>query len=65
VEKDTKEALNIVPKTRKETKIGVDLQSIFRNAHRQLRPRTPLPEIQIEFFPFAGLNHTARLLENG
>jgi hypothetical protein len=29
-----------------------------------LRPRTPLPIIKIEFFPFAGLNHTARLHEN-
>ncbi|HLH31245.1 MAG TPA: M48 family peptidase, partial [Terriglobia bacterium] len=33
-------------------------------AHKQLRPRTALPEISIEFFPFAGLNHTARLREN-
>jgi hypothetical protein len=41
-----------------------DLQSIFRQAHRQVRPRTPLPQIEIEFFPFAGLNHTARLHEN-
>lgn len=41
-----------------------DLESIFKTAHRELRPRTPLPEIKIEFFPFAGLNHTARLHEN-
>lgn len=41
-----------------------DLESIFRSAHRELRPRTPIPEIKIEFFPFAGLNHTARLHEN-
>jgi predicted metal-dependent hydrolase len=40
-----------------------DLESIFRTAHRELRPRTPIPEIKIEFFPFAGLNHTARLNE--
>src|SRR3954462_3117673 len=40
-----------------------DLELIFKTAHRQLRPRTPLPEITIEFFPFAGLNHTARLRE--
>src|SRR5437879_5556853 len=40
------------------------LDVIFATAHRQLRPRTPLPEIKIEFFPFAGLNHTARLHEN-
>ena len=38
-----------------------ELESIFRTAHRELRPRTPIPEIKIEFFPFAGLNHTARL----
>jgi predicted metal-dependent hydrolase len=41
-----------------------DLQSIFTKAHRELRPRTPIPEIKIEFFPFAGLNHTARLYQN-
>jgi len=41
-----------------------ELEVIFATAHRQLRPRTPLPEIKIEFFPFAGLNHTARLHEN-
>ena len=39
------------------------LKSIFSTAHRELRPRTPLPEIKVEFFPFAGLNHTARLNE--
>jgi hypothetical protein len=38
-----------------------ELESIFRSAHRELRPRTRVPEIRIEFFPFAGLNHTARL----
>jgi predicted metal-dependent hydrolase len=39
------------------------LESIFSWAHRELRPRTPIPEINVEFFPFAGLNHTARLNE--
>src|SRR5262249_49423480 len=38
-----------------------DLESIFKRAHRELRPRTPIPEMRIEFFPFVGLNHTARL----
>jgi hypothetical protein len=42
----------------------VTLKEIFASAHRQLRPRTEVPEITIEFFPFAGLNHTARLREN-
>ena len=41
-----------------------ELELIFATAHRQLRPRTPLPEIRIEFFPFAGLNHTVRLHDN-
>ena len=41
-----------------------DLEIIFKTAHREIRPRTPLPEIKIEFFPFAGLNHTARLHED-
>jgi len=39
------------------------LESIFTAAHRELRPRTPIPVIKVEFFPFAGLNHTARLNE--
>jgi hypothetical protein len=42
----------------------VTLEEIFVSAHRELRPRTEVPEITIEFFPFAGLNHTARLREN-
>ena len=37
------------------------LEVIFSTAFRQLRPRTPLPQIEAEFFPFAGLSHTARL----
>jgi hypothetical protein len=41
-----------------------DLVWIFATAHRQIRPRTPLPDIRVEFFPFAGLNHTARLHDN-
>jgi predicted metal-dependent hydrolase len=41
-----------------------ELEQIFVTAHREIRPRTPVPEIKIEFFPFAGLNHTARLHEN-
>ena len=41
-----------------------DIQLIFASAHKQLRPRTPLPKIEIEFFPFAGINHTVRLHDN-
>jgi predicted metal-dependent hydrolase len=42
----------------------LQLEPIFRKAHLQLKPRTPLPEMHIEFFPFAGLTHTARMREN-
>jgi hypothetical protein len=41
-----------------------NLRVIFATAHRELRPRTPVPEIKIEFFPFAGLNHTVRRHED-
>ncbi|MBI2149746.1 MAG: M48 family metallopeptidase [Acidobacteria bacterium] len=41
-----------------------DLIVVFTAAHRRLRPRTAVPEIEVEFFPFAGLNHTVRLREN-
>ena len=40
-----------------------NLESIFSSVHRELKPRTPAPQIQVEFFPFAGINHTARLNE--
>jgi hypothetical protein len=42
----------------------LQLEPIFRKAHLQIKPRTPLPEMQVEFFPFAGLTHTARLRGN-
>lgn len=40
------------------------LGPIFEAAHTALKPRTPLPTVAIEYFPFAGLNHTARFREN-
>ena len=43
--------------------VANSLEYIFQSAYRQLKPRTPIPEIRVEFFPFAGLNHTARLHE--
>ena len=39
------------------------LESIFTAAHRELKPRTSVPQIRVEFFPFAGINHTAHLNE--
>ena len=43
---------------------AAQLEPIFRSAHGQLKPRTPIPQIQAEFFPFAGLTHTARFREH-
>ena len=37
------------------------LESIFTATHLELKPRSPVPSIRVEFFPFAGINHTARL----
>jgi predicted metal-dependent hydrolase len=37
------------------------LSHTFATAHHELKPRTPAPEIHAEFFPFAGISHTARL----
>jgi hypothetical protein len=40
------------------------LAPIVDRAHRQLKPRTSPPPVVTEYFPFAGLNHTARLRDN-
>ncbi len=36
---------------------------IFHETYRELRPRAPLPEVQVVFFPFANINNTIRLRE--
>src|SRR5437763_6650921 len=42
---------------------GRNVAKIFEQAYRELRPRAPLPEFTIQFFPFAKLNNTIRLRE--
>ncbi|MBI2677519.1 MAG: M48 family peptidase [Candidatus Koribacter versatilis] len=37
------------------------LVSIFQHCHRELRPRTPLPEIHASFYRFANVNNTIRI----
>ena len=37
------------------------LLDIFQETYRELRPGASLPELQIEFFPFANVNNTIRL----
>jgi|SRR6185437_15838753 len=40
-----------------------DLQPTFLAVFRELKPRTPLPAMEIAFYPFAQLSHTIRLRE--
>ena len=37
------------------------LLPIFEESYRDLRPRAPMPELQVEFFAFANVNNTIRL----
>ncbi len=39
------------------------LLDIFQESYRELRPRAPIPDLQIGFFAFANINHTIRLRE--
>jgi predicted metal-dependent hydrolase len=39
------------------------LQRIFHETCRELRPRSPVPELRVEFFAFANINNTIRLRE--
>ena len=39
------------------------LLPIFEESYRELRPRAPIPEFAIQFFPFANVNNTIRLRE--
>jgi predicted metal-dependent hydrolase len=37
------------------------LLAIFEESYRELRPRAPAPQLQVEFFAFANVNNTIRL----
>jgi predicted metal-dependent hydrolase len=43
--------------------VSQQLRAIFEEGFRELRPRTPVPELQIDFFRFANVNNTIRLRE--
>ena len=43
--------------------MSVGVLPIFQQCYRELRPRAPLPDFQVEFFPFANINNTIRLRE--
>lgn len=40
-----------------------DLEPTFLAVYRELKPRSPLPELSVEFYPFAHINNTIRLRE--
>jgi predicted metal-dependent hydrolase len=40
-----------------------NLHNIFQRTYRELRPRAPMPEFRVEFYPFANVNNTIRLRE--
>ena len=37
------------------------LSKLFTDAFRQLEPKRPVPEIEVRFYPYAGLHHTIRI----
>jgi predicted metal-dependent hydrolase len=37
------------------------LIELFQQTYREVRPRSPIPELEIEFFRFANINNTIRL----
>jgi hypothetical protein len=37
------------------------LLNLLHETYRELRPRAPLPEFDLQFYPFANLNNTIRL----
>jgi predicted metal-dependent hydrolase len=39
------------------------LLPIFQESYRELRPRAPIPELQVRFYAFASINNTIRLRE--
>ena len=39
------------------------LPQIFKETFEELRPRSSIPELKVEFFPFANINNTIRLRE--
>ena len=44
--------------------MSTNLQEIFEQSYRELRPRAPIPEMRIDFYPFANINNTIRLRES-
>jgi len=43
--------------------VSEPLLPIFQESYRELRPRAPIPELQVKFYAFANINNTIRLRE--
>lgn len=46
-----------------ETRLKLPLDNLLHETYRELRPRAPMPEFRVEFYPFANINNTIRLRE--
>src|SRR6266851_10424531 len=40
-----------------------EISKLFEETYRELRPRSEVPELRVEFFGFANINNTIRLRE--
>ena len=40
------------------------LLQLLQETYRELRPRAPIPDFEVQFYPFANVNNTIRLREN-
>lgn len=45
----------------RSAKVPLDLLSVFQEEYRALRPRAPIPPIEVRFYRFTSLNTTIRL----
>jgi predicted metal-dependent hydrolase len=41
--------------------VAADISKLFEETYRELRPRSEVPELRVEFFGFANINNTIRL----
>jgi hypothetical protein len=44
-----------------EITLKSSLDNLLQEIYRELRPRAPIPEFRVEFYPFANINNTIRL----
>ena len=52
---DSRQGLRFMPDT------SSLLGTLFMEAFRQLSPKRAVPEVDVRYYPYAGLNHTIRL----